>query len=190
MYSGINFLKERNRLQELVLIRDKKIAQITSIVLGVFLFVAVALLAFQFYLGARLSAILSAESVEQRKIQSLSNVQTTFIAVSKRINTINGIFAKRSNKWDAIAFFYNLLPLGASINSVDLQSDTSASQLSFSIEAPSVFIYDQLSQIIQSDVVAKSGFTIQLGSLARNKDGSYRIDVTLSNAKAAVSPTP
>lgn len=181
MYTGVNFLKERNRMQELILLRDKKIAQITSIVLGVFLFVVVALLAFQFYLQARLNSVKAQEASEQQVIQGLASIQNTYVGVSKKVKTVEEIFNKRSNKWDAITFFYRILPAGASINSVDLQSQNVTNQLSFSIQAPSVFVYDQLSQVIQSDAVKKSGYDLSLGALSRSKDGSYRIEMVLKS---------
>lgn len=190
MYTGINFLKERNRMQELTLIRDKKIAQITSIILGVFLFATVGLLAFQLYLNARLTSVKAASSDEQRKIQGLSSTQNTYVEVFKKVRIVSEIFTKRGNKWDAITFFYGILPAGATINSVDLQSDSTTNQLSFSIEAPSVFVYDELSGILQSDRVKQSGYTLTLGALSRSRDGRYHIEVTLKSAAAKATPVP
>lgn len=179
-------------MQELTLIRDKKIAQVTSIILGVFLFVTIALLAFQLFLNSRLTTVKAASSEEQRKIQTLKPLETSYVGVTRKLRTVNEILVKRGNKWDAITFFYGILPSGATINSVDLQSDASSNQLSFSIEAPSVFVYDELSNILQSDRVKQSGYSLTLGALSRSRDGKYRIEVTLKSvtAGARVSPTP
>lgn len=172
-------------MQELTLLRDKKIARITSIILGVFLFVTVSLLAFQLFLNARLNSVKASSAEEQRKIQSLSSVQNSYVGVTKKLRTVSEIFTKRGNKWDAITFFYSILPPGATINSVDLESDASSNQLSFSIEAPTVFVYDQLSGVLQSDRVKQSGYSLTLGALSRSKDGKYRIEVTLKSAAPA-----
>lgn len=190
MYTTVNFLKERSRMQELILIRDKKIAQVTSIILGVFLFVAVSLLAVQLYLNARLNTIRESIAQEQRKVTSLASVQNSYVSLFRKVRTVNEIVNKRGNKWDAIAFFYGILPQGVNINSVDLESDAQGNQLSFSLEAPTVFFYDQLSGVLQSDQVKASGYALTLGTLSRNKDGKYRIDVTLrSNAPAGARAT-
>lgn len=193
MYTTVNFLKERNRMQELILIRDKKIAQVTSIILGVFLFITVALLAFQLYLSARLGGIRDSIAVEQRKVQSLSTLQTSYVTLNKKVRTVSEIVSKRGSKWDAIAFFYGILPQGVNINSVDLESDASGNQLSFSLEAPSVFFYDQLSSVLQSQQVKGSGYALTLGALSRSRDGKYRIEVTLKSTTAAApkaTPAP
>lgn len=189
MYTGINFLKERARLQELTVIQDRKVAQITSLILGVFLFVTVALLAYQFYLKARLNSVIAAGSEEESKLQSLAPVQTAYVTVSEKLKTVQSIFAKRGNKWDAIVFFYGLLPPGTSIHSVNFQSATGKNELSFTLEAPGVFAYDQLSSVIQSETVKQSGYSLDLGSLIRSPDGSYRVEVALTGAVQAV-PTP
>lgn len=184
MYTGINFLKERTRIQELTLLRDRKIAQITSIALGVFMFVMIALLTYQFYLNTRLNAILASTSEEQRRLQGMTAKQNSYLSVYDKIKTVSSIFDLRGNKWDAINFFYNLLPAGTAISSIDLESVSGGSQLSFSLQTPSIFVYDQLSAILQSDQVKKSGYVLQLGSLSRSKDGTYRLEVTLNSNTA------
>lgn len=175
-------------MQELTLLRDKKIARITAVVLGVFLFVTVALLVFQLYLKSKLDSVKAASVEEQRRIQSLTATQTSYALVSKKVKTVAEIFTKRGNKWDAITFFYSILPAGTAINSVEFQSSGDSSQLSFTIQAPTVFLYDQLSTVLQSDQVKRSGYTLELGSLSRGKDGSYRVDVTLKSSTAPAKP--
>src|SRR5258708_4136290 len=118
MYTGINFLKERNRVQELTLIRDKKIATITSIILGVFLFATISLLVYQLFLNAKLASLTSATTQKQQQLAGLSATQTTYTGIEKKVATIRQIVAKRGNKWGAITFFYGLLPPGATISSV------------------------------------------------------------------------
>lgn len=180
MYSSINFLKERNRIQELTLIRDKKIAGITSIILGVFLFVTVSLFVYQLYLGSRLRALEATTTQRQQQLASLASTQSTYMAVTKKLGTITQIEQKRGNKWGAITYFYGILPQGAKINSVDLQADTQDA-LSFSIAASNVFTYEQLSQVLQSDAAKNSNFSLDLGTLTRTKDGNYRMDITLTS---------
>ncbi len=179
MYTGINFLKERNRVQELTLIRDKRIATITSVILGVFLFAAVSLLVYQLFLNAQLNNLTTATLQKQQQLTGLSGTQSTYVGITKKIATIKQIIAKRGNKWGAITFFYGLLPPGATISSVDLQADV-ADSLSFSIAASNVFTYEQLSRILQSDVVKGSGFMLDLGTLSRTKDSVYRMEITLT----------
>lgn len=185
MYTGINFLKERNRVQELTLIRDKKIATITSVILGVFLCVTIALFSYQLFLRAQLRTLETDTAATQRQLTSLASVQSTYTENSRKLKTVKQIVDMRGNKWSAITFFYSILPTGATINSVDLQADV-ADKLSFSIEAANVFTYDQLSKILQSDAVKGSGFTLDLGTLTRAKDGIYRMEITLTT----VAPTP
>ncbi len=189
MYANINFLKERNRMQELTLIRDKKIATVTSVSLGVFLFATIALLAYQLFLRAQLGKVEAASALMQQKVQSLTRVQTIYVDVAKKLHTVIAIVGKRGNKWDAITYFYSLLPVGSTINSVDLQADVDNS-LAFSIESSSVFSYDALSKVIQSESVKKGGYSLELGALSRAKDGTYRIDVTLKTITAANKPVP
>lgn len=189
MYANINFLKERNRMQELTLIRDKKITTVTSVFLGVFLFATIALLAYQLFLRVQLNKVEAASALTQQKVQSLARVQMTYVDVAKKLRTITAIIGKRGNKWDAITYFYSLLPVGSTINSVDLQADADNS-LAFSIESSSVFSYEALSKVIQSESVKKSGYSLGLGALSRAKDGTYRIDVTLKASTAARKPVP
>lgn len=183
MYTSINFLKERNRMQELTLIRDKKIAAITSLILGIFLFITMSLFIYQLYLGSKLRTLEATTAQRQQQLKSLSSLQTNYAAVTKKLSTVSQIQKKRGNKWGAITYFYSLLPSGAKINSVDLQADVEDS-LSFSIAATNVFTYEQLSKVLQSDTSKNSGFTLDLGTLSRTKDGNYRMDITLTTQNA------
>lgn len=178
MYSSINFLKERNRLQEIELIRDKRIALITAVVLGVFLTIVVLLFGYQVFLSAQLEKLKTASVGEQQQLTSLNSIQSAYLVETQKVQTIAKVFQTRGNKWDVITFFYGLLPPGNSIGSVDLKSGVENS-LDFSVQSDSVFSYAKLADVLQSPAVASGGYKFTLGSLSRDRTGKYSTSITV-----------
>jgi hypothetical protein len=189
MYTNINFLKERTRLQEMELIRDKRIAFVTSIFLGVFLAVVASLLFYQLFLRSQLNKLVAASTTEQQTLRSLLPVQNSFLLMQKKAKTIAAVFSKRGNKWDAITYFYNLLPEGNVINSVDLKSGTTDS-LEFSVQSATVFSYAKLSDVLQSSAALNGSYSFDLGILTRGRDGVYRTNITVLFDKKDTKPAP
>ncbi|PWU22893.1 hypothetical protein C5B42_04895 [Candidatus Cerribacteria bacterium 'Amazon FNV 2010 28 9'] len=175
---NINFLKERNRIQELELIRDRRIAVGTSIVLVIFFAVIAGLFSYQLYLNNKVTQLQAATTQEQNQLRSLSGTELTYTTMTSQLKTIQSIISKRGNKWDAITHFYNLLPPGSVINSIDLTSGNK-NELDFSVQSASVFAYTALSSVLQSSAGKNGGYTFQLGILSRGRDGIYRTDVSV-----------
>lgn len=178
MYTGINFLKERNRVQELVTIRDRKIATITGGVLGVFLLGVFALFFYGIFLRAQVAKVTAALADETNQYQQKKSVEQAVFARAKKIDTIGLIYSKRSNKWEAIRYFYGVLPQGASINAVDLVTDVT-NELRFTLVASDVNVYQSLLTLLSSPDMKKNGYTFELGAMSRVRNGTYNMEVTV-----------
>jgi len=183
MYSNINFLKERNRLQEMTLVRDKKIALFTSIGLGIFLCVMVAILSYQLFLTTQFNSVAAQANDGQAQLSRLQTTQSAYLANFKKFTTIKQLIQARGDKWSSITYVYSILPPGNTIDSVNLQADT-GSALDFSVKSDDIFAYEKFSQVMQSDAITQSGFALDLGTLSRSKDGTYHIDIILTQSGA------
>lgn len=182
MYNHVNFLKERNRLQELYILRDKKIASYSVGFLSIFIFILIIVIAFGVYQKKRLDDILALQKFSLQKITQMKDAQSTFLRVQKKAQSVSQIFASRGNQWEAIAFFYSILPAGSNITSVDLQGGVKNSLL-FSITSSTIFAYNQLAQVIQSQNTLDGGYEVTFGALTRGRDGSYRVEVSVNSRK-------
>lgn len=182
MYTNINFLKERIRLQELEVVRDKRIALMTSVVLVVFLIVVVSITLYQIFLSAQVSKVDTAYTQEQAQLRSLEPVRKTYVGLVTSIDTVQNLVAKRGKKWEMITFLYNHLPPGSSISAVDLRAGTD-NILEFSVQSQTVFTYEQLSNFLQSSEVKAAGYNFTLGTLNRGRDGIYRLDISVDISK-------
>lgn len=187
MYSNINFLKERARIQELELIRDRKIAFGTSIALGVLFTIGIALLLYSLFLSTKLNQIRSDTDTQKQQLASLSNIQSEYTQVRTIIGSVSSIYKNRTKKWDAIAYFYQILPANTIIHDVAL--DANSLTLTFSVEANSIFDVAALLNLLESDTVIKGGYTPTLGALTRADNGKYTQSVILHIGQAA-TPAP
>lgn len=191
MYERINFLRERVRIQEAVLQSDKRIALVTSIGLGIFLMSFVAIVGYRFLLASQIQAAKVKADAADATITSLKSVQNAYLLRKNMLSLTSQVIEKRTKAWDAIKYLYTVIPTESKIDSINL-SGTDGS-LEFTVKSPSIVAYKVLSESLQSDQVAKSGFRPQLGSLSRDKKGAYALQVRLfmsAAPKAAATTSP
>lgn len=187
MYQSINFLRERVRLQEATLRSDQRIALFTSIALGVFCTIVVAVVGYSVFLKSKLSATEQAIVAVDEKIQSLRTVESSYGQRQMILALASQVVEKRTKAWDAISYLYTLMPREAAISSINLSG--SDGSLEFTVVAPTIFSFRDLSEALQSPAVTTSGYRPSLGSLSRAKDGSYSLAVRLYITKPSPSPT-
>jgi len=177
MYDRINFLRERVRLQEAVLQSDKRLALFTSIGLGAFLVVFVGVVGYRYLLGSQIQSVHAQEAQADSTITSLHTVQNAYAQRKNMLTLTQLVIDKRTKAWDAIRYLYTVIPTDSHIETINLSG--SDGSLEFTVKTPSIFSYRVLSNVLQSDTVANSGFSPQLGTLDRDKDGSYVLQVKL-----------
>lgn len=188
MYERINFLRERVRLQEAVLQSDKRLAFFTSIGLGLFLVVFVGTVGYRFLLGNQIESVHAASTAADAKLTSMTAIANAYSQRKNMLSLTNMVIEKRTKAWDAISYLYTVIPTDCRIETINL-SGTDGS-LDFTVRAPSIFSYKNLSTVLQSQEVANSGFSPQLGTLDRAKDGTYSLQVRLFMKKASVPTDP
>ncbi len=185
---GINFLRERVRLQEAVINSDKRLMLYTSIALGVFMTVVVGIGAYRFYLGQRVESMDSAIETQQARLRQLEPVKQMLSERNMLLSTTEDVLAKRGKGWEAIDYLYSILPEGSVVDAIHLLA--SDNLMEFRVIASDVFAYKKLSEVLQSQTVALSGYNPTMGSLNRDKSGKYALNVKLSvlQNEAAVEP--
>lgn len=177
MYDSINFLRERVRLQEAVLQSDKRIALFTSLGLGVFLTVVVGIVSYSLFLGSQLRALEESIAETDTRLASMVKVESAYGQRKSMLSLARLVMEKRTKAWDAISYLYTLIPKESTIESINLSGADES--LEFTVKAPTVFAYKQLSSVLQSEQVSSGGYQTTLGALDRHKDGSYSLEVRL-----------
>lgn len=185
---GINFLRERVRLQEAVINSDKRLMFTTSIALGVFMTVVVGIGAYRFYLGQRVESLDTAITTQQSRLRQLEPVKQLLSERNTLLTTTEEVLAKRGKGWEAIDYLYSILPEGSSVDAIHLLA--SDNLMEFRVIAKDVFAYTKLSEVIQSQTVALSGYNPSMGSLSRDKSGKYALNVKLSVLQQDAAPAP
>lgn len=185
---GINFLRERVRLQEAVVASDKRLMFYTSIALGIFMTVVVGIGAYRYYLGQRVQSMDSAIEVQQARLRQLEPVKQLLAERNTLLTTTEDVLAKRGKGWEAIDYLYSILPEGSSVDAIHLLA--SDNLMEFRVIAADVFAYKRLSDVIQSQAVASSGYNPSMGSLNRDKTGKYALNVKLSVLAQEEVPAP
>lgn len=185
---GINFLRERVRLQEAVVASDKRLMFYTSIALGIFMTVVVGIGAYRFYLGQRVESIDDAIGTQQAALLQLEPVKQLLSERNILLSTTEDVLAKRGKGWEAIDYLYSILPEGSAVDAIHLLA--SDNLMEFRVIAKDVFAYKRLSEVIQSQAVAQSGYNPSMGSLSRDKTGKYALNVKLSVLAQDDAPAP
>lgn len=183
--ASINFLEERVRVQEGLLVRDRKLAYVTSIALGVFLFVVFGVFAYSTYLVSQKNSIDREIAEAQEQLQALSTIEKKHQMRTATLSIIEAIFDKRGKDWDAIAYIYSLLPSGAYINGVSVSKTEGT--VSCTVHSENVFVHNQVVEALQSSTIKDDGYQLRMGNLTRGRDGSYDLNVELGIADTVKS---
>lgn len=177
MIGGVNFLHERVRLQEELSSRDKKLAFVTAIALGVFLTIVFSVLGYTLFLQKQQRDLEGAILERKNTLVALSKVEKSFLERGTALMTISNIMKQRGKHWDAIAYIYGLLPIGSRISGVNVSKTEGTVECT--INADNVFVYTQVIEKLQSEQVKQNGYSLKLGNLVRSKTGSYDLGVSL-----------
>ncbi len=176
-FSSINFLRERNRLQEAVVVGDRKLSLISTVLLGVMIASTFGVFSYRFYLSQKKAALEEGTQQAAAQLLALKDVQEEAGRRKTLLDTIKTIIANRGKSWEAIEYTYSILPADTQIQSITLASGTS---LEFAVAAKDIFTYKELSTVLQSPALKENGYSLSLGTLSRAKDGEYTLNVNLA----------
>lgn len=187
-YQTINFLRERVRVQEAVLVADKRMALISSVSLGLFMTMFIGVVGYQFYLRGQLAVLDSSIAQAQSQLKVNASKIDALAQRESLLSTITTVVTKRGKSWDAIDYLYSVLPPETNIQSINLSANDGS--LAFTVAAPDVFTYKKLSESLQSEQVKQSGFLSELGSLSRSATGAYdqQVLIFLTPPEATAAP--
>ncbi|MEP7167387.1 MAG: hypothetical protein ABI758_05405 [Candidatus Woesebacteria bacterium] len=188
MYESINFLRERVRLQEGVLQSDRRIALFTMIGLGLFITLVVAVVGYSLLLQSQLTALNQSVETLKAKRLTLKSIESEYVLRKTMLKLADTVIGKRTKAWDAITYLYSIIPKESQIEAINLSGVDGS--LAFTVKSPNVFAFRDLSKTLQSDTVKSGGYQPTLGSLQRNEDGSYDLEVKLSITVAKATPVP
>ncbi len=183
MQSNINFLREHVRLQELTLNRDKRIALISTVALGIFALLCVSIGGFSYTL--RMQRAVTAQTMNElaARLTTLEQVREIFVQNTSFLQLGQKVMDTRTKTWETVASFQALLPQGTTIESIDLSGENNA--LLFSLQSTNIFAYRALVAFLQQDDLAQKGYVFEPGELTRADDGTYTLAVRLTIKQGA-----
>lgn len=188
-YNSVNFIRERIRLQETVVIADRRLVIISFVVLTLFLIASGVFIGYRLTQKRQLTTLEEGIQTQQSRKASFAQVQKLFTQRQAILARIKAIIEKRGKSWEAIDYLYALLPQNASIQSINLSS-SGGGLLEFGVNTPDIFSFRELSTLLQSEEVRSSGYTPKLGSLSRGPKGEYSLQVELFlDAEASAEAT-
>ncbi|HYD34547.1 MAG TPA: hypothetical protein VD999_00610 [Vitreimonas sp.] len=174
----INFL--RNRQKELSKLdqQDRRFFKIAMVVFGVITILSIIATSSQLFLTYRVKQLKDKQNELKRQVVSQENVERSYVIFANKIKILGELFQQRSDKRTAINYFSSLFGPQVLISEISFEGDESL--LQFGLKAQDVFTLEEVFEKLSSDEVKNQYAAVNKSELARNQDGGYSMQVTIS----------
>jgi len=169
----INFLRDQRRALATKELKDKKIAKISSVIVGVFAIVFIGVIGVSIFFSQKEKKAQASIDSAQVQLKKMLPLEKDYVIYSKKLKILHSIDQERQTKRAAATFFYSIIPEEDEL--VDAQTDEKEHKIAFSILVPEIFKLQHLLDVMYGDAVEKAGYSIKGESLSRNNQGEYKV---------------
>jgi hypothetical protein len=181
MSRQINFLAERRKdltKQEKI---DKRILEVTGVILGMsFAFFLVVTL-FTFYLTNQLRNSQVAQKTARSGISENRDTEESFVIFAHKLSSLAQIYQTRQEKKKVIDFFSKAFNSDVLLKAINFNETEKVLVLYF--QSDDIFAFKQVLELVNSPDVANRFNSLTPSGLVRNADGTYEITLTVSTQK-------
>lgn len=177
MARTINFVRDRRQSISRQVKQDRAILRYviySLIIIGV---VMLMVLAVRLFLIFRIQMITNAQKEVTQAILEKEELERDYTIFAHKLTAITDLFGKRREKQEALAYFSSLF--GPNVVISQLSYTAGEEILSFTIDSPSVFVLDEVFEIMNSSEVREKYPQIVKNSLSRASNGRYGMAITL-----------
>jgi flagellar basal body-associated protein FliL len=177
MARTVNFVRDRQRNLSLLEVQDRKVFKwaiiATAIAVALVMIVVGARLLFLF----QLRQITADQKRLKEAISSKEEIEKSFTVFSHKLKVLTELFGKRKEKQETLEYFSNLFDKDVIISQLSYSSESE--ELSFTLQAKSVFVMKQVMETLNSDEVQLRYPRMVKASLGRTLTGSYTMNLSV-----------
>lgn len=178
MARTINFVSKRQRKLTETQVQDRKILNYSLIGLGAVFAIFLAVLGARFYFVFQLDRVQEDQESTKQAILSQEEIERDYSIFAHKLRQLSLLFGTRQDKQEALIFFSELFGDSVVVSGIDY-SESESNILSFTLQAPSIFVMEEVFEVLDSDAVVAEYPQITKDGLDRRDDGSYFISLTV-----------
>lgn len=171
----INFLRAQHRVSEVQDKQDTLFFQIASVVVGISAAGFIALLVWWQYGVQQLQAAKQQEAAQARVIAQSSESEAQYLSFVARLDEISRLLQNRNSKKEALDFLSLLARPSVGFDSIVY--DARAKQLTFRVQAESVFSVEEFLELLRQDTIRAYYADVSVSNIRRDDVGGYILDV-------------
>lgn len=146
--------------------------------IGVFV-VFLLVLGVRFYFVYQVKQLTDQQKTTRQLILSQEAVERDYNIFAYKLRSLTELFGKRKDKQEAFVFFSNVFGSEVLVSGIDY-SASEEDILSFTIQAPNVFVLEQVFDTLESDAVRQSYPKVARSQLRRTQSGFYSMTLTVT----------
>lgn len=178
MSKTINFVGERRKKLDLTQRKDyeilKKVVYVFVAVFAVFLIA----LGTRLYYVFQVRGVLDEQDTIRQVISSQQQTELDYNVFAQKLKQLTELFGVRKDKQEAFEFFSQVFGPEVIISEIDYSS-SSNDILQFTVQAPSVFVMEQVFETLDSPEVKGKFAGISKSGLSRSGQASYNLTLTV-----------
>jgi Tfp pilus assembly protein PilN len=177
MARTINFVRDRRidlgkqEKQDQQLFKSVVLAMLG---LGALIVIAVAI---SLFFKSRVTSLQRQQKTAQQEIAAQVELEESYTVFANKLKILTELFGKRKEKQEALVYFSKLF--GPNVMISQLSYESKKEVLSFVLKSRSVFVLEEVMNILESDVVIGKYPRVAKESLSRSADGSYNMQLSL-----------
>jgi hypothetical protein len=179
MSKTINFVADTRRRLSAAQQNDKKLLQLTIKICVGFMVAFIAVIGVRLYFVYQVNQVQAAQSQARQAILERQEIEKEYNIFAHKLRQLSDLFGKRKDKQEAFLFFSRVFGQEVMVSSIDYTSDK-GDVVSFSLNIPSIFLVDDVFEILNSDEVKQNYTSVAKNSLSRSSAGSYALRLTVA----------
>lgn len=179
MSKTINFVAERRKKLSRSQQQDIKHFRLTSIITGAIFLVFLATVGVRLFFVYQVKQVADAQKNTRNIILSQEHVERDYNIFAYKLRSLSELFGKRRDKQEAFIFFSQVFGPEVIVSGIDY---TASEQdiLSFTIQAPNIFVLEKVFDTLQSDIVRDPYPKVARSDLRRTPLGFYTLKLTVT----------
>jgi hypothetical protein len=174
----INFLNQHRRKLTSLEKKDKQYYKYSTWFFIFFVCVSIASVGVNLFFSFSLDRVKESKTLIEASVLGQSDIEKSALVLAAKVGSLSDLVTQRGDKQQAIQYFSGLFPDDkVLIKGIDYQSKEGVLQLR--IESESIFIYEEVVALLESETTKNQFDSIAKSDLRRSENGTYSVMLTV-----------
>lgn len=173
----INFLSGQTRQKQKQKEQDQKLFKIAGIVLGVVVFILIAVMGLQLFINFKIKNKTKEIADLKKTIVDQEEVELSYLIYVNKLKAVREIYAARSDKQAAMNYFTELMTDIATITGMTYDEESGG--LMLTLDHQNVFFLEKSMDILDTPSVKETYKNVEKKYLSRENQGNYSLSLII-----------